>query len=29
MADPIEVPFGLRTHVGPRSHVLDGSPDPP
>ena len=27
-AEPIEMPFGLRTHVGPRKHVLDRSPDP-
>jgi len=26
---PIEMPFRLRTRVGPRNHVLDGSPDPP
>ena len=25
----IEVPFGLRTWVGPVNHVLDGGPDPP
>jgi len=24
MAEPIEMPFGLRTRVGPRNHVLDG-----
>ena len=29
MAEPIEMWFGLRTYVGPRNHVLDGSPDPP
>ena len=23
-AEPIEMPFGLRTWVGPRNHVLDG-----
>jgi len=23
-AEPIEMPFGLRTRVGPRNHVLDG-----
>jgi len=23
-AEPIEMPFGLRTLVGPRNHVLDG-----
>jgi len=28
MAEPIEMPFGLRTRVGPRNHVLDGGPDP-
>jgi len=25
----IEVPFGLRTLVGPGNHVLDGGSDPP
>jgi len=25
----IEMPFGLRTRMGPRNHALDGSPDPP
>jgi len=29
MAEPIEMPFGLRTRVGPENHVLDGGPDPP
>jgi len=29
MADPIEMPFGLRTLVGPRNHVLDGVLIPP
>ena len=29
MAAPIEMPFGLRTQVGPRNHVLDRGPDPP
>jgi len=30
MAQPIEMPFGLRTRVGPGNHVLDGDdPDPP
>jgi len=28
-AAPIELPFGLRTCVGPGNHVLDGGPDPP
>ena len=28
-AAPIEMPFGLRTRVGPRNHVLDGGPDSP
>jgi len=28
MAAPIEMPFGLRTWVGPGNHVLDGGPDP-
>jgi len=27
--EPIKMPFGLRTLVGPRNHVLDGGPDPP
>jgi len=27
-AAPIDMPFGLRTAVGPRNHVLDGGPDP-
>jgi len=27
-AAPIEMPFGLRTWVGPGNHVLDGGPDP-
>ena len=26
-AEPIEVPLGLRTWVGPGKHVLDGGPD--
>ena len=25
-AEPIEMPFGLETRVGPRNHVLDGDP---
>jgi len=29
MAEPIDMPFGLRTRVGPGNHVLDGSPDLP
>jgi len=29
MAEPIEMPFGLRTRVGLWKHVLDGGPDPP
>jgi len=29
MAEAIEMPFGLRTLVGPGNHVLDGGPDPP
>jgi len=29
MAAPIELPFGLRTWVGPGKHVLDGGPDHP
>jgi len=28
MAELIEMPFGLRTRVGPGNHVLDGPPDP-
>jgi len=28
-AAPIELPFGLRTWVGPGNYVLDGGPDPP
>ena len=28
-AGPIEMPFGLRTRVGPWNHVLDGGPGPP
>jgi len=28
-AQPIEMPFGLRTRVGPSNHVLDGCPDQP
>ena len=27
MAAPIEMPFGLRTLVGPGNYVVDGSPD--
>jgi len=26
--EPIEMPFGFRTRVGPGNHVLDGDPDP-
>jgi len=29
MAALVEMPFGLRTWVGPRNHVLDGGPDAP
>jgi len=29
MVEPIEMPFGLKTWVGPRNHVLDVGPDPP
>jgi len=29
MAEPIEMPFGLRTQVDPGNHVFDGSPNPP
>ena len=28
-AEAIEMPFGLRTWVGPRDHVLDGGSDNP
>ena len=28
-AEAIDMPFGLRTRVGPRDHVLDGGSDPP
>jgi len=28
-AEPIEMPFGLRTGVGTGNHVLDGGPDLP
>jgi len=28
-AEPIEMPFGLRTRVGPGNYVLDGGPDLP
>ena len=28
-AEPIEMPFGLRTLVGPGNHLLDGGPDFP
>ena len=28
-AEPIEMPFGLRTWVGPGNHVLDEGSDPP
>jgi len=26
-AEPIEMPFGGLTHMGPRNHVLDGGQD--
>jgi len=29
MAEPIEMPLGLKTRVGPGNHVLDGGSDPP
>jgi len=29
MAEPIEMPFELRTWVGTGNHVLDGGPDLP
>ena len=28
-AEPIDMPFWLKTQVGPRSHVLDRGADPP
>jgi len=28
MAEPMKMPFGSRTRVGPRHHVLDDGPDP-
>ena len=28
-AEPIKMPFGLRTWLGPRDHVLDGGSDSP
>ena len=28
-SEPNEMPFGLRTQVGPGNHLLDGGPDPP
>ena len=28
-AEPIKMPFGLKTRVTPRNHALDGGPDPP
>ena len=28
-AEPIEMPFGLWTWMGPRNRVLHGGPDPP
>jgi len=29
MAEPIEILFGMWTHVDPRNHLLDGGPNPP
>jgi len=29
MAEPIEMPFGLTTRLGPMNHVLDGRPRGP
>jgi len=29
MAETIEIPFGSRTQMSPRNHVLDGGSDPP
>jgi len=28
MAEPMEMPFGLWTWVGPKKHILDGGPNP-
>jgi len=28
-AEPIEMPFGFWTRLGPGNHILDGGPDPP
>jgi len=28
-AEPIEIPFGVWTQVGPGNHVLEGGSDPP
>jgi len=28
-AEPIEMPYGLRSRVDPGNHILDGGPDPP
>jgi len=28
MAEPIEMPFRLRTRMAPMNHVLNGGPDP-
>jgi len=28
MAEPIDMPFGMMTRVGPGYHVLDGGPNP-
>jgi len=27
MAEPIEIPLGFWAQIGPRNHVLDGSPE--
>ena len=27
-AEPIEMPFQLKTRIDPRNHILDGGPDP-
>jgi len=29
MDEPIEMPFGVRTWLGPRNHVIGGGLDPP
>jgi len=29
MPEPVEMPFGLRTWVGPGNHILNGGADTP